>query len=79
MCIITYLTEGIRIIIYQLIIFFSIIIGGAISRKLLYGTTLFWGIWTIVMVFALPLAILQAIVIFFSFSIAKSFHSKAKN
>lgn len=52
---------------WQVFIFFTI----AISGKMAGWVSLFWVIWTLVQVYALPLSILQFLTILFAYSIAK--------
>lgn len=52
---------------WQVFIFFTI----AISGKKAGGVSLFWIVWTLFQVFALPLSVLQFLTIWLAYSVAK--------
>lgn len=58
---------GIAVIGWQLFIFFTIVISG----KKCGWVAMFWVIWTIVQIYALPLSVVQLFTISLAYSLAK--------
>jgi hypothetical protein len=66
---------SLAIIGYQIVIFLTVYLSG---RAAIY-VAIFWAIWTIIMVFTLPLGILQFITIAIAYSVRKDANSKVNS